>query len=96
MRDMEAGKPELAALENFAKRCAIPEITRFVSVLVQNLKKGGAQMVSVLRISASECWLMRKNAARRMGEEASTKMLLPIMLIFLAILLITATPLYLR
>ena len=92
MRDMEAGKPELAALENFAKRCAIPEITRFVSVLVQNLKKGGAQMVSVLRISASECWLMRKNAARKMGEEASTKMLLPIMLIFLAILLITATP----
>lgn len=40
LRDIEAGKPELPALENFAKRCAIPEITRFVSVLVQNLKKG--------------------------------------------------------
>lgn len=92
VRDMEAGRPEIQAYEDFAKRCAIPEITRFSSVIVQNLRKGGEHMVSVLRISANECWQMRKNAARKLGEEASTKMLLPIMLIFLAVLLVVATP----
>lgn len=92
VRDIESGKPEFQAYDAFAKRCAVPEITRFVSVIVQNLRKGGTQLVSILRISAGECWQMRKNAARKMGEEASTKMLLPIMLIFIAILLIAATP----
>jgi tight adherence protein C len=92
IKDIESGKPEFQAYEAFAKRCAVPEITRFVSVIVQNLRKGGAQLVSILRICAGECWHMRKNAARKMGEEASTKMLLPIMLIFIAIVFIAATP----
>jgi tight adherence protein C len=35
---------------------------------------------------------MRKNAAKRIGEEASTKLLLPMMLMFIAILLIVALP----
>lgn len=87
-----SGRPELTAYENFAKRCGIPEITRLVTVIVQNIKRGNSDMVSILRISANECWQMRKNAARRLGEEASTKMLLPLMLMFIAILIITATP----
>lgn len=90
--EISSGRPELAAYENFAKRCGIPEITRLVTVIVQNIKRGNSDMVSVLRISANECWQMRKNAARRLGEEASTKMLLPLMLMFIAILIITAAP----
>ena len=35
---------------------------------------------------------MRKNAAKRLGEEASTKLLFPMMLMFIAILLIVAMP----
>lgn len=90
--EISSGRPELASYENFAKRCGIPEITRLVTVIVQNIKRGNSDMVSVLRISANECWQMRKNAARRLGEEASTKMLLPLMLMFAAILIITAAP----
>lgn len=90
--EISSGRPELTSYENFAKRCGIPEITRLVTVIVQNIKRGNSDMVSVLRISANECWQMRKNAARRLGEEASTKMLLPLMLMFVAILIITAAP----
>ncbi len=92
LAEINAGKPDLQAYENLAKRCRIPEITRFVSILVLNLRKGSAELVSVLRVCANECWQIRKNAARKMGEEASTKMLLPLMLVFVAILLIAATP----
>jgi len=35
---------------------------------------------------------MRKHAAKRLGEEASTKMLFPMMLMFIAVILIVATP----
>ena len=35
---------------------------------------------------------MRKNAARQLGEEASTKILIPLMIMFLGIVLIVSTP----
>lgn len=92
LSDMAAGMSEQRAYEDFAKRCRVPEITRAISVILQNLRKGNAELVSVLRLQASECWEMRKNTAKRLGEEASTKMLLPLMLMFLAILIIVTAP----
>ncbi len=89
---IKSGKPEHSAYEEFAKRCRTPEITRFVSVILQNLRKGNSEIVPVLRVFAMECWEMRKNTAKRLGEEASTKMLFPLMLMFIGILLIVGTP----
>ncbi len=90
--DIQAGKPENKAYEDFAKRCRTPEITKFVTVVLQNVKKGTGDMVSILRVQSNECWEMRKNTAKRMGEEASTKMLFPMMIMFIAILIIVVTP----
>jgi tight adherence protein C len=90
--DIKAGKSEYRAYEDFAKRCGMPEITRVISVLLQNMRKGNSELVSILRVLSNECWDMRKNMARKLGEEASTRMLLPLMLMFLAILMIVATP----
>lgn len=90
--DIRAGKPEMYAYEDFAKRCRIPEITKFVSVVLQNMKKGNAELVSILRLQAAECWEMRKRTAKKLGEEMSTKLLFPMMLMFVAILIIVAAP----
>ncbi|MDQ2085708.1 type II secretion system F family protein [Herbivorax sp. ANBcel31] len=90
--DIRAGKSEINAFEDFAKRCRIPEITRFSSVIIQNLSKGSSDMIPVLLRQSSECWEMRKHAARRVGEEASSKLLFPMMLMFVAVILIVATP----
>ncbi|AEV69400.1 type II secretion system F family protein [Acetivibrio clariflavus] len=90
--DIRSGKPEILAYEDFAKRCKIPEITKFVSVVVQNMKKGNSEMVSILRLQAAECWEMRKRTAKRLGEELSTKLLFPMMIMFMAILIIVAAP----
>ncbi|MDF2522622.1 MAG: type secretion system protein [Clostridiales bacterium] len=92
LADIRSGKAESQAYEDFAKRCRIPEVTKFISFIVQNLKKGNSELVSVLRLQSHECWEMRKNAVKRMGEEASTKMLFPMMIMFLAILIIVVTP----
>ncbi len=92
LADIRAGKSETGAYEDFAKRCRIPEITKFISVILQNMKKGNNELVSILRLQASECWEMRKSAAKRLGEEASTKMLFPAMIMFFAVLLVVAVP----
>jgi tight adherence protein C len=90
--EIKSGKSEIIAYEDFALRCKVPEITKLVSIIEQNLKKGSKELVSILKFQASDCWQMRKNVAKRLGEEASTKMLLPLMLMFAAIILIVATP----
>ena len=92
LMEIKAGKTEAAAYEEFARRCRVKEVTKFVSVIVMNLKRGGAEVVPVLREQGNECWEMRKNAAKQLGEEAGTKILIPLMIMFLGIVLIVATP----
>lgn len=92
MTDIRLGRSEAVAFEEFAKRCRMPEITRLMSVLVQNIRKGNGQLVYILGIHAGECWEMRKNTASKLGEEASTKLLLPLMLMFAAIIILVMTP----
>lgn len=92
LAEIKAGKPEGVAYEEFARRCRVKEVTKFVSVIVMNLKRGGSEVVPVLRQQGDECWEMRKNAARQLGEEAGTKILIPMMIMFLGIVLIVATP----
>ena len=89
---VRSGISEYKAYQEFAKRCHVPAVTRFVTVVLQNIRKGNSELVPVLRLLADECWEMRKNAARKLGEEASTRLLLPMMLMFIAILLIVGMP----
>lgn len=92
LAEIKAGKPEATAYEEFARRCKVKEVTKFVSVIVMNLRRGGAEVVPVLRQQGNECWEMRKAAAKQLGEEASTKILIPLMIMFVGIILIVATP----
>lgn len=90
--EMKSGKSEHKAYEAFAKSCRIPEITKFVSVVLQNLRKGNSELTFILRLQSNECWEMRKDVAKKLGEEASTKLLLPIGIMFIAILIIAVAP----
>ena len=92
LAEIKAGRPEAIAYEEFARRCKVKEVTKFVSIVIMNLKRGGAEVVPVLREQGNECWEMRKNAAKQLGEEAGTKILLPLMIMFLGIIIIVVTP----
>ncbi len=92
LAEIGAGKPEAVAYEEFGRRCKIKEIIKFTSVIVLNLKKGGAEVVPVLKLQAAECWEMRKNAAKQLGEEAGTKVLIPMMIMFVGIIVIVVLP----
>jgi tight adherence protein C len=92
MHDISAGKPELQSYEDFASRCRMADISMFVTMLAQNLRKGSSELVPILRIQAMTCWENRKNAARKLGEEASAKLLIPMVMIFTAILIMVMAP----
>ncbi len=92
LTDIKAGVSESEAYNDFSERCKIKEITNFVSILLQNIKLGGGQMLFELRKMGTECWEMRKNTARQLGETASSKLMLPLAIIFIAIVMICAVP----
>ena len=62
-------------------------------LLIQNLQKGNSGLRAAMEAEADRAFEDRKNQARRLGEEAGTKLMLPMMLmlgVVFAILMIPA------
>lgn len=93
---IRSGKSEFAAYEEFAKRCRMLEVTKFVSVLLMNLRKGSGELIATLKTLSDECWQGRVHMAKRQGEEASTKLLLPMMLMLAGVMIIVIIPVMLE
>lgn len=91
-QQIQAGKPEAEAYEDFARRCRVKEITKFITLIIQNLKKGSGDLVPLLKLQADECWELRKGRAKQLGDEASEKLILPLMIMFVGILIIVVLP----
>lgn len=84
--------PEIA-YGNFIKRCNTKETTKLASAIMQNLSKGNSEIGRLLQTLASEAWLERRHRAKRDSEKANSKLLIPIMLLFVAILIMIMAPL---
>ena len=80
------------ALETFAMDYQTKEISRFVSVLIQNYIKGNDNIVITLDQQANEALESRKREAVIIGERANTKLLFPMMLILIAIFIMLSIP----
>lgn len=91
--EMQDGTGEIKAYENFGKRCNLPQYRKLAAMLMQNVRKGTRGMQQLLDAEANEAFQQRKAYAKQMGEEAGTKLLMPmgIMLILaFAILMLPA------
>lgn len=71
------GAGERKALENLAKRAGVKEYRKLSMLLLQSMKKGSAELIDMLEKEDINGFEMRKQMALKAGEEASTKMLLP-------------------
>ncbi len=92
MREIESGIPEIKAYESFGKRCRLLPYLRFSGVLVQNLQKGAKGGLNLLEQEALTAFAERKNAAKQKGEEAGTKLLLPMFGLLTVVLIIVMFP----
>lgn len=89
---LENGVPETVAYREFAERCGVKEIRKFASMVTQGLEKGGAELTYFLKDMSDEMWLEKKNMAKRKGEQANAKLLLPTVMIFVGILILIMAP----
>ena len=65
---------------------------RFSAVLVQNLQKGARGALLLLEQEAVAAFAERKETAKRKGEEAGTKLLLPMIGLLGIVLVIVLFP----
>ncbi len=94
-RQMQVGMSEKTAYAQFGKRCGTILYLRFGSVLVQNLQMGSRSIVPLLKKEAQEALCERKERARQLGEEAGTKLLLPMAGMLVLVLVIVMIPAFL-
>lgn len=80
------------AMEQFNKRCGVQEVSIFTTTVLLNYRRGGEEFVLTLCNFTRELWEKRKSTVRTLGEEASSKLVFPMVCIFLAIMVIIATP----
>ncbi len=95
LADIEAGMSEQQAYNELSERCRIREISNFTGILLQHMRLGGSQLMLELRRMSTESWELRKHSARRYAEEASSKLVFPLVLMFLAVVLVSIAPAFL-
>ena len=94
-REMQDGVGELRVYEQFGERCGTPQYRKLSMLIIQNLRKGSAGLRQSLEKEVADAFSLRKNLAKRAGEEAGTKILLPMMFMLCIVMVIILVPAFL-
>ena len=84
--EMESGVSEAEAYRRFGERCGQMKYKTFATLLIQNLQKGSRHLAELLEAESVEAWEERKRKARVQGEVASTKLLLPMVMMLMVVM----------
>lgn len=91
-REMDHGISEKEAYERIGERCGVLPYRTFSALLIQHLQKGSKGMEQMLEEEALKAQEMRQQQARILGEQASTKLLFPMVLMLLVVFVILLVP----
>ena len=89
---LRSGHSFSASMERFNRSCAVQEVSVFTTVLLLNYRRGGEHFVLALRELSYAMWEKRKSIARAKGEEASAKLVFPLVGILLVLMVLIAAP----
>lgn len=80
------------AYKDFIDRCNVKEISKLGVAIEQAHIKGNSEIAQALLDIAVLVWEERKHKAKRAGELANSKLLLPIIMVFCAIMMMVIVP----
>lgn len=92
--ELQSGVAETDAYAHLGKRCRLQPYMKLSTLLSQNLRKGNSDLLSKLRQEAETAFEERKNSAKKAGEEAGTKLLLPMMMMLCIVMVLIMIPAY--
>lgn len=89
---MKSGLSEGTAYEEFGNRCQDSKYVKLGAMLAQNLRKGSGGLMEMLQNEAVMSMEERSQIAKRLGEEAGTKLLMPMVMMLAVVLVILMVP----
>nr|MCR5330625.1 hypothetical protein [Lachnospiraceae bacterium] len=92
LSQMNLGRSESEAYEDFANHCRVALYQRLGSLLSKNLRRGSREMIGLLQAEAENAMEDRRQSVRQKGEEAGTKLLLPMFGMFGIVMAIVIVP----
>ncbi len=92
IKQMKLGVSEEGFYKELQERLNYLLVIKFCSICSQNIRKGGADLRAQLKELSDEAMLERRWTAIKAGEEASTKMIIPLSLIFIGVLILIMIP----
>ncbi len=91
-RKIVDGMGELSALEDLGLKCDSKEYRKLAMLLTQNLRKGSRDLLDSLEKEEAYAFERRKQLAIKAGEEASTKLLIPMAGMLFVVIVILIVP----
>lgn len=90
--ELSAGVSEGVVYERFGKRSGLQEYARFAALLGQNLKKGNSTLLGRLREESDKAMIEDLQFRKKIGEEAETKLLVPMVMMLGIVMLLVMIP----
>jgi hypothetical protein len=91
-REIRDGESERIAYQRFGERTGNSAYRRFVRMLVSNLQKGNKGLCEQLEQESETAFAERRLLAKRLGEEAGTKLLFPMIMMLGMVIVIIIVP----
>lgn len=91
-KELKSGVSEKNAYERFGRRCNTKEYLKLSSLLAQNVKKGSRDILKLLEEESYAAFETHKNLARKKGEEAGTKLLIPMIMMLIIVMVMMMFP----
>ena len=91
-RELHSGISEGLSYEHFGRRTGLQEYIRLSALLTQNLKRGNSTLLERLREEADKSAEERLQQSKKLGEEAGTKLLIPMVLMLAVVMAMIMIP----
>ncbi|MBQ4299955.1 MAG: type II secretion system F family protein, partial [Lachnospiraceae bacterium] len=95
-RELEDGVSEYVAMEHMANKSNNKNYRKLALLLQQTGRQGNEKLVEALEREDILAFEMRQNNAKKAGEEASTKLLFPMVGLFVVIMIMVIVPALLK
>ncbi len=92
VRRIQSGKAERLEYADFGRIFGVHCYSRLGTMLEQNIVRGNERLREMLRKECMEALEERKARARKAGEQAGTKLLMPMMMMLIVVMVIIMVP----
>ncbi|MBE5823241.1 MAG: type II secretion system F family protein [Butyrivibrio sp.] len=93
-RELATGASESETYERFGARCMTKQYTRLATLLSQNIRKGNGELLALLSEEAQKAFEERMDKVKKTGEEAGTRLLLPMIIMLVIVMAMIMVPAY--